>query len=63
MNDYRLQLFESGKGYWNYIAATELGTMKRGRNEYRIVARDKANRILDRVTFVIEFRPGRGSRD
>ncbi len=57
VNDYRLQLFSSGKTYWNYIASTKLNTMKRGTNTYTIVARDSENRILDRFTYTIEFSP------
>ena len=59
VNDYRLRLFEPEKGFWNYIASAELGTLKRGTNEYRIVARDGDGRILDALTYTVEFRPGR----
>jgi hypothetical protein len=57
VNDYRLQLFEHEKGFWNYIASVELNTLKRGKNEYRIVARDKDLKILDTVTYTIQFEP------
>jgi hypothetical protein len=57
VNDYKLQLFASGKTYWNYIASTTLNTMKRGRNTYEVVARNAENQILDKFTYVIEFTP------
>jgi hypothetical protein len=55
VNNYRLRLFESGKTFWNYIAGVELGTMKAGRNEYEVIARNEQNEIIDRFTYVIEF--------
>lgn len=57
VNGYKLQLYEIGKLYWNYIASTKLNTMKRGENAYEIVARDADGKILDRFTYVIEFDP------
>ena len=57
VNNYKLRLFEPEKGFWNYIASTKLGTMKRGENEYVITARDKDNMIIDRVTYTIVFNP------
>lgn len=57
VNGYRLQLFEPGRGFFNYIASTELNTLRRGRNVYRIVARNEDNEIIDRVEYVINFTP------
>lgn len=43
VNGYRLNLFKAGSTSWRYLAETGLGTMKAGRNVYRIVAFDKNN--------------------
>ncbi len=59
VNGYRLRLYEAGKESWNYIASTELGTLKRGRNIYHIVARDADYQILDILDYVVTFKPGR----
>lgn len=53
INGYKLQLYQSGKTTWNYIASTDLGTMKDGRNVYRIVTRNKTGEILDVLEYVI----------
>ena len=42
VNDYRLQLFEAGKGTWSYLASTQLGNLKQGTNTYDVVAVDAA---------------------
>lgn len=55
VNGYRLQLFEQGKGFFNYIASVELNTLKRGRNVYDIVVRSADGYILDIVEFVANF--------
>lgn len=57
VNGYRLQLYASGKTFWNYIASTALGTLKEGTNSYKIVARDSANQILDTFTYTVEYNP------
>lgn len=53
VNDYKLQLYTPGKGFFNYIASTALNTLKRGENPYVIVARDKDGNILDRLQYTI----------
>jgi len=55
VNDYRLKLYLPGKITWNYIADVQYGTLSRGRNLYRIVARDKNNMILDTVTYTVRY--------
>ncbi len=57
INGYTLSLYLSGKTTWNYIASTELGTMKRGKNVYRIVARNAGGEILDVLEYTITFNP------
>lgn len=57
INGYKLQLYAAGKTFFNYIASTDLFTMKPGRNVYRIVARDKNDQILDTISFVVQFTP------
>lgn len=55
VNDYRLRLFEPGKTTWNYIADTTLGTLKRGRNAYKIVTRNTKGEIIDTLTYVVQY--------
>lgn len=55
VNDYQLQLYTPGKGFFNYIANVELGTLKEGNNTYKIVARDKDGKILDTLTYTITY--------
>lgn len=57
INGYTLSLYLPGKTTWNYIASVNLQTMKRGRNVYRIVSRNKAGEILDVLEYTINFRP------
>ncbi len=57
VNGYRLQLFKSGGGYWNYIADTDLGTMKRGTNVYKVTARNSKDEILDTFEYTVIFNP------
>lgn len=57
VNGYRLQLYEPGKNFFNYIASVELNTLKRGRNAYRITIRSDEGYILDELTYVITFQP------
>ncbi len=59
VNGYNLRLYEKGKGFFNYIASTELSTLKRGRNAYHIATRDDAGRLLDELDYVVTFNPGR----
>ncbi len=57
VNGYSLSLYQPGKTTWNYIASTDLRTMKRGKNVYRIVARNKDGEILDILEYSITFKP------
>ncbi len=57
INGYTLSLYLSGKTTWNYIASTEFGTMKRGKNVYRVVARNAGGEILDVLEYTITFNP------
>jgi hypothetical protein len=55
INGYKLQLYKPGKTFWNYIAKTEFGTMKKGANVYRINARDKEDKILDSFEYTVTY--------
>lgn len=57
VNGYRLQLFKSGGGYWNYIANAAIGTLKRGSNVYKITARNSKDEILDTFEYTVIFNP------
>lgn len=57
INGYTLSLYVAGKTTWNFIASTELSTMKRGKNVYRIVARNVRGEILDVLEYTITFNP------
>ncbi len=59
VNGYKLQLYEQGKGFFNYIASTDLSTLKRGRNVYKIAIRSDTGHLLDEVNYVVNFAPGR----
>jgi len=59
VNGYNLRLYEKGKGFFNYIASVELGTLQRGRNVYRITTRDDAGKLLDEMNYIVNFTPGR----
>ncbi len=59
VNDYKLQLYTPGKTFWNYIATVQNGNLKRGKNTYRIVARDAQSNILDAFEYEVTFTPGR----
>ncbi len=55
VNGYQLQLYKAGKTTWNYIASEELKTLKKGANTYRVVARDKEQKIVDAVTYTVNY--------
>jgi hypothetical protein len=57
VNGYTLSLYEKGSEQWKYIASVERGTMKRGRNVYRIVARNSSGEILDVLEYILTFEP------
>lgn len=57
VNGYKLRLYVAGKTTWSYLAYADLGTLKRGKNTYRVVARDAANKIIDIFEYVTEFNP------
>ncbi len=57
VNGYQLQLYEAGNTFWNYIASTDLGTMRPGTNVYRIVARNAEGQVLDILEYTITYRP------
>jgi len=57
VNGYTLSLYLPGKTTWNYIASTDLSTMKRGKNVYRIVARNQSGEILDILEYTITYKP------
>ena len=42
VNEYRLQLFQSGDTTWSYLASTKLGNLQWGMNAYDVVAIDDA---------------------
>lgn len=53
VNDYRLQLFQSGDTTWSYLAATKLQNFAPGENIYRIVAVSEAGYRSDPVILTI----------
>lgn len=57
VNDYKLQLYEPGRTFWNYWALPEYNTLKRGTNVYRIVSRNVENQILDVLNYTVEYNP------
>lgn len=59
VNGYSLRLYKPGKDFWNYIADTDLGTLKRGTNIYQITARNSEGKILDAIEYSVNFDPRR----
>ena len=57
VNDYKLSLYEPGTTNWKYIASLEFGTLRNGRNRYRIVSRNSAGKILDEIVYTIIYQP------
>lgn len=57
VNGYTLSLYEPYSPTWKYIASVTLTTMKRGRNVYRIVTRNKGGEILDILEYTITYMP------
>ncbi len=57
VNDYKLQLYRPGRPSWNYIVDVAINNLKRGKNVYTIVARDKASQILDMLTYTVQYEP------
>lgn len=55
VNDYMLRLYTPGKTFWNYIANSELDTLKRGTNIYRVVTRNADGQILDRMEYTVTY--------
>jgi len=57
VNDYRLQLYKSGKTTWNYIASPDLQNLKKGENVYHVIARNSEGQILDTFEYTITYEP------
>ena len=57
VNGYRLQLYQPGRTFWNYIAKTDYGTLKRGTNVYKITARNEKGEILDVFEYTVTYNP------
>ncbi len=57
VNDYQLQLYRPGATFWNYIASTDLQTLKSGNNTYTVVARNAKGEVLDKLVFTITYTP------
>src|SRR3989338_3497052 len=53
VNDYRLQLFETGDTEWSYLASTKLNNFTQGENIYRIVAVSEAGFRSDPAVLTI----------
>lgn len=57
VNGYALSLYTPGSTNWKYIASVNLETMKRGKNVYRIVARNQSGEILDVLEYTLTYKP------
>ncbi len=57
INDYKLQLYKSGKKIWNYIASADFNNLKKGTNVYHIVARNKDGEVLDKFDYTVTYEP------
>ena len=56
VNGYRLRLYTPGEPVWKYIASYSLGTMKRRKNVYSVVIRNRAGEVLDRLEYTVYYR-------
>lgn len=57
VNDYKLQLYKSGKTTWNYIVDVAFNNLKKGKNTYEVTARGSDEQILDTLTYTVEYQP------
>jgi len=55
VNGYSLSKYKSGESSWSYIAATSLGTLKKGENDYEVKAVDAKGDIIGSKTFTIVY--------
>jgi len=55
INGYKLKKYVPGQSTWNYIASTQLKTLKKGTNEYAVKALDKAGKEISTLSFSIEY--------
>jgi uncharacterized membrane protein len=58
VNGYRLRLYEPGQPIFKYIASYALGTMKRGKNVYEMVIRNRKGEVIDKKEYVVNYRAG-----
>ncbi|TSC79634.1 MAG: Uncharacterized protein G01um101425_565 [Candidatus Peregrinibacteria bacterium Gr01-1014_25] len=61
VNDYRLQFFVASQSSWRFIARGEWGSLKPGKNVFRIVARNAAGDVLDALAFPVEWQQAASS--
>lgn len=55
VNGYSLSKYKSGETSWSYIAATSLGTLKKGANDYEVKAVDSKGNVIASKTFTIVY--------
>jgi len=56
VNNYILNKYKAGDTKWSYIAATSLGTLKKGKNNYTVSAFDSKGNILGTQDFTINYK-------
>ena len=55
VNGYALSKYKAGETKWSYIAATSLGTLKKGTNYYTVSALDSSGNKIDTKNFTIVY--------
>lgn len=58
VNGYKLRKYIAGSQEWNYIAATQMKTLKEGLNEYIVKAFDKEGNVIDDLTYKLTYQNG-----
>lgn len=55
VNDYTLTKYKPGSTEWSYVAAVSLGTLKKGENDYTILALDAEGNEIASESFTIVY--------
>jgi hypothetical protein len=58
VNDYRLQLFNTGDVTWSYLASRTLGNLQPGTNTFAVTTINEAGERSEPATLVILWEPG-----
>jgi hypothetical protein len=57
VNNYILVRYRPGQTDWSYIASTGMGTLRVGKNNYKVIALDSTGNTIDQTNFSILYAP------